>query len=77
MITHKTLGGSPMYYNGEKLTDDIHFQDHLEEFIPIQVYLEHQHSDIGFIKKFCSTYVKINETYYHRDAYVFISRPGY
>lgn len=66
-----------MYSNGEKLTEDLHFQDHIDYFVPIQIYIEQQHSDIGFIEKYCSSYVKVNDTFYNRDAYVFISRPGY
>jgi hypothetical protein len=66
-----------MYSNGEKLTEDLHFQDHIDCIVPIQIYMNQQHSDIGFIEKYGSGYVKVNDTFYNRDTYVFISRPGY
>lgn len=66
-----------MYSNGEKLTHDLHFRDHMESIVPIQIYCNQKHSDIGFVEKFCPRYVKVNDTFYSRDTYIFISRPGY
>lgn len=68
---------SSMYINGEKLTKDLHFQDHMDCIVPVQIYCNQGHSDIGFIEKFSSLFVKMNNTFYNRDEYTFISRPGY
>lgn len=65
------------YTNGEALDQDFHFQDHIDCHIPIQIYRNNQHVDIGFVERYSSPYVKINNTYYHRNSYTFISRPGY
>lgn len=66
-----------MYVNGQKLTDDLHFQDHIDHEVPIQVYQMKEHSDIGFIQQVTPLYIKINGTFYSRSLYTFVSRPGY
>lgn len=66
-----------MLYHGAALIKDEHFQYHIAERVPVQIYESHQHSDIGYIEKFCSAYVKVNDTYYHREQFTFVSRPGY
>lgn len=64
-------------YHGATLSEDEHFQFHIQAHIPVQIYDLHQHDDIGYIERFCSSYVKVNNTYYHREQFTFISRPGY
>lgn len=66
-----------MYANGERITKDYHFQDHIDCYVPVQIYSNKKHCDIGFVEKFCSHYVKMNGIYYHRTEYNFVSRPGY
>lgn len=66
-----------MYLFGQALIDDRHFQDHLEHDVPIQIYCGQTHSDIGFIETYGPEYVKVNNTFYSRTIYTFISRPGY
>ncbi|MBP2002703.1 hypothetical protein J2Z69_003812 [Paenibacillus shirakamiensis] len=62
---------------GAELTQDSHFQDHLDHAIPVQVYRMGNHVDIGWIKDFDQHAVLIGDTLYKRSAYVFTSRPGY
>ncbi len=66
-----------MYVNGQELTRDRHFQDHILHEVPIQIYYEKMHDDIGFIEKISPDYIKVNNTFYNRELYTFISRPGY
>lgn len=66
-----------MYENGQLLTDDTHFADHIERNVPIQIYRNNLHDDIGFVQEITSLYVKVNDTFYRRDQFRFISRPGY
>jgi len=67
----------PMYQNGQSLSSDHHFQDHIEASIPVQVYYQNLHKDIGFIDVYSPHFIKINNTFYNRTMHVFISRPGY
>jgi hypothetical protein len=66
-----------MYTNGQQITSNNHFQDHVKQHIPIQIYHNARHRDIGFVEKFSYDYVKVNDTFYSRQRYTFISRPGY
>ncbi|MEI7027677.1 hypothetical protein [Paenibacillus sp. y28] len=66
-----------MYRNGQNLTEDLHFQDHLEHEVPIQIYLGVNHKDIGFVEQYSGIFIKVNNTFYRRDYFTFISRPGY
>ncbi|WP_248929099.1 hypothetical protein [Paenibacillus hamazuiensis] len=66
-----------MYVNGQQLTEDDHFREHLEHGIPIQVYEQALHRDIGFIDDFTEHFIKINSVLYNRRLHTFISRPGY
>lgn len=66
-----------MYENGQPLSDDKQFKDHIGRDIPIQVYSSNAHHDIGFVKEISPDFVKVNNTFYRRDRYVFVSRPGY
>lgn len=66
-----------MYTNGQQLTEDDHFLDHIEHEVPIQIYFEKQHNDIGFVELVSVHYVKVNNTLYSRNFFTFISRPGY
>jgi hypothetical protein len=66
-----------MYENGQLLTADLHFEDHLDRDVPVQIYRQTSHNDIGFVQEVSPDYVKVNDTFYRRDQFVFISRPGY
>lgn len=66
-----------MYSFGQILTEDIHFLDHMEHGIPVQVYNGRLHLDIGFIQGFSRDFIKIGSLYYQRHRYSFVSRPGY
>lgn len=66
-----------MYLNGQQLTDDNHFQDHIEHEVPIQIYLEQKHDDSEFVEKISPDYIKVNDTFYSRRVFAFISRPSY
>jgi hypothetical protein len=67
----------PPMYNGKLLMHDSHFQDHLEALVPVQVYYQNKHKDIGFVEYYTSNFIKVNNTFYNRFLYTFISRPGY
>ncbi|MDB5052388.1 MAG: hypothetical protein JWM44_438 [Bacilli bacterium] len=66
-----------MYLFGQTLTGDGQFYDHIEHEIPIQIYLERSHTDIGFIEGYSEDYIKVNQTFYNRKQFTFVSRPGY
>lgn len=59
------------------MTEDSQFRDHIEYRIPVQVYLDRRHQDIGFIEDFQAPFIRINNTIYNLDYYTFVSRPGY
>lgn len=66
-----------MYQNGQPLFEDSHFQDHFAAYIPVQVYYQGMHKDIGFVEYYTSYFIQVNNTFYNRHLYTFISRPGY
>lgn len=66
-----------MYSFGQTLTEVIHFLDHMEHGIPVQVYESGRHLDIGYVQGISREFVKIGGLYYSRQLYTFISRPGY
>ncbi|MFD2671542.1 hypothetical protein [Marinicrinis sediminis] len=66
-----------LYYNGQALTEDIHFEDHIEHAVPIQIYEENAHYDIGFVERYDGSHVIVNQTRYPRSRFHFVSRPGY
>lgn len=66
-----------MYYNGQVLLEDQHFMDHLKHEVPIQVYYNEHHHDIGHVQSLCPLFIKINNIFYNRKLFTFISRPGY
>jgi hypothetical protein len=67
----------PNYQNGEKLITLQNFQDHASHGIPVQVYDQFTHADIGFVQEIHETFVIVNKTQYSRELFKFISRPGY
>lgn len=67
----------PYYENGQPLSEDRHFLDHLEHGVPIQIYKGKEHIEIGFIEQFCSAAVIVNGLGFCRHTYLFVSRPGY
>jgi hypothetical protein len=70
-------GAYSMYLNGQLIFDDFHFKDHCEAHVPVQIYWGTEHSDIGFVEQFCPEYIKINNVFYNRRQFTFVSRPGY
>jgi len=68
---------SEIYENGQPLDEDRHFLDHIVHEVPIQVYLGAEHQDIGFVERFSTSHVRINDVDYDRSRYKFVSRPGY
>jgi len=66
-----------IYENGQRLYEDRHFQDHIDHGVPIQIYLNGVHQDIGFIERFNRRSVRVNNVNYDRRRFTFISRPGY
>jgi len=66
-----------LYLNGQMIFDDRHFKDHMSLEVPIQVYNGRLHSDIGFIDYYGKDFVKVNNIFYSRQHFTFISRPGY
>lgn len=66
-----------MYSFGQVLSEDIHFLDHMEHGIPVQVYNGRRHLDIGFVQGISREFIKIGNLYYRRSLYTFVSRPGY
>lgn len=66
-----------MYTFGQKLIKDLHFYHHLWYKVPVQIYLNQVHEDIGFIQSYNEQYIRMNNTRYSRNDYVFLSRPGY
>jgi hypothetical protein len=66
-----------MYDFGQSLTLDLHFRDHMEHGVPVQIYRNRNHADIGFIQEYTDYYIKMNGTFYNRRDYLFLSRPGY
>ena len=79
-MVNEILSGSPepvWYENGQRLYEDRHFQDHIDHGVPIQIYLDGVHQDIGFIERFNRHSVRVNNMNYDRRRFTFISRPGY
>jgi hypothetical protein len=66
-----------MYLFGQTITNDVQFFDHIKHEIPIQIYQDLYHTDIGYIDGYSDNFVKVNQTYYCRKQYTFVSRPGY
>lgn len=66
-----------MYAFGQQLMLDAHFQEHMSHKIPVQVYRGGEHIDIGFIQGYTKSFAKINNLYFHRGQFNFVSRPGY
>ncbi len=66
-----------MYDNGQRIDADSHFQDHMDHEVPIQILIDQEHADIGFIEKYCPNFIVVNNTFYKRSSFTFISRPGY
>ncbi|MBP3967027.1 MULTISPECIES: hypothetical protein [Paenibacillus] len=66
-----------MYVNGQHIFDDYHFQDHHEHQVPVQIYWGKEHHDIGYVEYFSPSYIKMNNIFYSRKQFTFVSRPGY
>ncbi|MFD0717128.1 hypothetical protein [Paenibacillus sp. GCM10027626] len=66
-----------MYSNGQLIFADFHFKDHRDHEVPVQIYCGKDHSDIGYIEQFSQGFVKVNNVFYNRMQFTFVSRPGY
>ncbi|MBO7748058.1 hypothetical protein I8J29_28075 [Paenibacillus sp. MWE-103] len=66
-----------MYVNGQLIFDDRHFRDHHECGVPVQVYWGKEHHDIGYVEHISPSYIKMNNIFYSRKQFTFVSRPGY
>ena len=44
-----------VYENGQVLTDDLHFVDHLDQDVPIQIYRNNLHDDIVYVQEVAYT----------------------
>lgn len=66
-----------MYLFGQILDDDIHFLDHMGHRVPVQIYHKGLHKGIGIIQYVSKDFIKIDNFYYSRKRYTFVSRPGY
>ncbi|BBI30650.1 hypothetical protein D7Z26_25655 [Cohnella endophytica] len=66
-----------MYMNGQMIYDDRHFLDHMCSEVPVQIYCGRRHSDIGFIEYYGKEFVQVNNIFYNRKQFTFVSRPGY
>lgn len=66
-----------MYGFGQQLTEDIHFLDHMECRIPVQVYGSGRHLEIGYVEGISRGFIKIGGFYFSRRLHQFLSRPGY
>ncbi len=66
-----------MYMNGQMIYEDRHFQDHMSSEVPVQIYCGRMHSDIGFIEQYGKEFVLVNNIFYSRRQFTFVSRPGY
>lgn len=45
--------------------------------MPVQVYSRGLHRDIGYVEYYSEFFVKVNNTYYNRKLFEFVSRAGY
>lgn len=66
-----------MFLNGDSLIEDSDFYAHSKNDVPIQVYHNDEHRDIGFVDEYSPHFIQINNNYYNRTMFTFISRPGY
>lgn len=66
-----------MYKNGQQLTHDRQFEDHIGRDVPVQIYRNRTHNDIGFVQEVLPDFIRVNDTFYRRDQFTFVSRPGY
>lgn len=62
---------------GSELTLDVHFRQHLQHHIPVQVYLDGKYAGIGRVTGYDASFVEIGGILYNRSAFSFVSRPGY
>ncbi|MFE4714558.1 MULTISPECIES: hypothetical protein [Paenibacillus] len=66
-----------MLRQGEKLMLHRHFQYHIQYAVPVEIYLDNVHIDIGILTAVDEGFVELQGTLYNRNRYTFISRPGY
>jgi hypothetical protein len=79
ILLHKVNNEVPsfMYVNGQALSEDQHFLDHIEQKVPVQVYFEELHQDIGYVNELSGHFIRVNGTLYNRELFQFVSRPGF
>ncbi|MRN57217.1 hypothetical protein [Paenibacillus monticola] len=66
-----------MLHQGEILTLQRHFQYHIQNAVPVEIYLDNVHIDIGILTAVDESFVELQGTLYNRGLFIFISRPGY
>ncbi|AIQ66249.1 MULTISPECIES: hypothetical protein [Paenibacillus] len=66
-----------MLQQGEILTLLRHFQYHIQNAVPVEVYRGSVHVDIGMVTAVDEGFVELQGTLYNRSLFTFISRPGY
>ena len=66
-----------MLHQGAILTLQRHFQYHIQYAVPVQIYKENVHVDIGVLTAVDEGFVELQGTLYNRSLFTFISRPGY
>jgi hypothetical protein len=64
-----------MLHQGEILTLQRHFQYHIQHAVPVEIYLDNVHVDIGVLTAVDESFVELQGTLYNRG--LFISRPGF
>ncbi|MFP4978589.1 hypothetical protein ACE6ED_24495 [Paenibacillus sp. CN-4] len=62
---------------GEVLTLHRQFQYHIEQGIPVEVYRDGVHVDIGLLTAVDTHFAELQGTLYNRSRFTFVSRPGY
>lgn len=66
-----------MPHQGDILTLQRHFQYHILNAVPVEVYRGNAHVDIGVITAVDEGFVELQGTLYNRSLFTFVSRPGY
>ena len=66
-----------MLHQGQRLTLLRHFQYHIQYGVPVEIYRDNAHVDIGVLTAVDESFVELQGTLYNRSLFTFISRPGY
>jgi len=66
-----------MLHQGEILTLQRHFQYHIQNAVPVEVYRGSIHVDMGVLSAADDSFAELQGTLYSRRVFTFVSRPGY